>query len=100
MKRDVQDDKPRHDLLIHSDVRYADQFLTRMADLAARGAKKYGERNMELASGQAELDRFKASAFRHFMAWICGEVDEDHSAACAWNLMMHENTKAKMENNG
>ncbi len=99
MQRDVQDDKPRYDLLIHSDVGYADQFLTRMAALAARGSIKYGDRNAEKASGQAELDRFRSSAFRHFMQWICGETDEDHAAATAWNLMMWENTQAKMRGN-
>jgi hypothetical protein len=57
----------------------------------------YGERNWELANSQDELDRFQESAFRHFMAWICGERDEDHASAIFFNLLGYETTKYKIE---
>jgi hypothetical protein len=39
-----------------------------------------------LASGLAEYDRFRESAFRHFMLWYLGHVDEDHAAAVFFNI--------------
>ena len=50
------------------------------------GAKKYDKRNWMKAQGQAEKDRFRESAFRHFMQWYNGEVDEDHAAAVFFNI--------------
>jgi hypothetical protein len=87
MKRDTQDDKPRFDLLFPLGIPYPDQFLTRVAELLTRGAVKYDARNWEKAAGQAELDRFKASAMRHLVQWQAGETDEDHMAAVVFNLM-------------
>lgn len=87
MKRDIQDGKPRFDLLFPIGIPYSDQFLTRVAGLLARGAEKYDERNWEKAEGEAELNRFQASALRHLTQWICGETDEDHMAAVVFNLM-------------
>lgn len=87
MVRDTQDGKARPDLLFPAGVPYSDQFIIRVAELLQRGAIKYSERNWESAEGQAELDRFKASAFRHFLQWYCGETDEDHLAAVVFNLM-------------
>lgn len=87
MVRDTQDDKPRFDLLFPLGIPYSDQFLTRVAELLARGAVKYDARNWEKAAGQAELDRFKASAMRHLIQWQAGETDEDHAAAVVFNLM-------------
>jgi hypothetical protein len=78
MKRDTGN-KLRYDLI------YA-PFLKRWAALMQRGAEKYGPRNWEKASGTAEYERFKASAWRHFMAAMDGETDEDHLVACAFNL--------------
>ena len=87
MQRDTQDDKPRFDLLFPVGVPYADQFLTRVAELLMRGAVKYEERNWEKAEGEAELNRFRSSANRHMIQWLCGETDEDHMAAVVFNLM-------------
>lgn len=98
MQRDIQVGKPRFDLLLLSDMPYEEQFLTRFAALLERGAEKYGERNFELANSPEELARFKASAHRHFMQWVCGEVDEDHMAAVAFNLMAAEYVKWKLKN--
>lgn len=98
MVRDTEAGKARFDLLVPLGVPYEEQFLTRFADLLGRGAEKYSARNWEKANSQAELDRYKSSAFRHFMQWITGEVDEDHAAAVMFNLMCYEMTKYKMEN--
>lgn len=96
MVRDTQQGKPRFDLLMPKDVPYSDQLLTRFAELMARGAEKYGDRNWEKADSQEELDRAKASALRHMIQWFAGEVDEDHAAAVMFNLTMAEYVKGKI----
>lgn len=98
MRRDTQEGKPRFDLLLVPNLPYEEQFLTRIARLLERGAVKYGERNWELAEGPEEEARFRSSALRHMMQWACGEVDEDHAAATAFNLMAAEYVKWKREN--
>ncbi len=98
MRRDIQSGKPRFDLLLVDGLPYEDQFLTRFAQLLARGADKYGERNWQLANSDVEMARFRASANRHFMQWMCGEEDEDHAAAVAFNIMAFEYVKWKLEN--
>jgi len=98
MQRDVQSGKPRFDLLLTDGLPYKEQFLTRFAALLARGAEKYGERNWQLASSKEELERFKASAHRHFIQWASGELDEDHAVAVAFNLMAYEYVKWKLDN--
>lgn len=90
MVRDVQDEKPNFYLTLPKGVSYKDQMLTRFAELMTRGAEKYGDRNWEKANSQEELDRFKSSAFRHFIQWICGETDEDHAAAVMFNITAYE----------
>lgn len=96
MVRDTDDSKPRFDLLLPEAVPYSEQLLTRFAELMARGAKKYDARNWEKAAGAEELARFKGSAYRHLMQWLCGETDEDHAAAVMFNLMGAEYVKYKM----
>lgn len=79
--RDVDDGKPRYDLIgLHG--------LTRLAFLMARGALKYGERNWE--KGQP-ASRYLASAFRHLVQYAMGDRSEDHLAAVAFNVfgIMH-----------
>jgi hypothetical protein len=61
--------------------------------LMARGAEKYDERNWEQAAGDEEYGRFLESAFRHFMQWFNGELDEDHAAAVLFNIMGAEYVK-------
>lgn len=95
--RDTQKGKPRFDLLLADGVPYRHQFLTRFAELLARGAEKYGDRNWEKANDEESLDRFQSSAFRHLMQWMNGETDEDHAAAVAFNLYAFESTLYKME---
>lgn len=96
MVRDTQEGKARFALLFPKGVPYRAQFLTRVAELLARGAEKYDARNWELAAGAEELDRFEESALRHFIQWLTGETDEDHAAAVVFNLMAAETVKAKM----
>ncbi len=89
MQRDIQEGKPRYDLVYIP-------MLTRWAELMARGAEKYGERNWEKAETQEEIVRFKASAFRHFIQWFNDEADEDHAAAVFFNIAGVEFVKNKL----
>lgn len=79
MRRDTADGKPRYDLIPLMPLR-------RLADLHARGAVKYGDRNWELANTPEEVERFRASAFRHFADWLDGKDDEDHAIATVFNI--------------
>lgn len=88
MRRDTDKGKPRYDLIDRDGLR-------RYAELMARGAEKYGERNWELAETLEEQLRFEASAFRHFMQWINGEVDEDHAQGIKFNVDAAEAVKKK-----
>lgn len=96
MVRDTQQGKPRFDLVIPEGVPYDAQMLTRWAALMARGAEKYGDRNWEKGRGTEELNRAKASAFRHFMQWFCDEADEDHAAGVFFNIQQVEILKWRM----
>jgi hypothetical protein len=80
MVRDVADDKVDYSLVADGPM------LKRLAAHLTKGARKYSPRNWMKASGQAELDRFRESAFRHFMQWYYGETDEDHAAAVYFNI--------------
>lgn len=71
--------------------------LRRWAELLTRGAVKYSADNWMQAAGQEELDRFKESAFRHFMQWFNGERDEDHAAAVTFNINGAEYVQEKLE---
>jgi len=98
MRRDVTTGKPDFYLCL-TEVPYEQQLLTRWAMLMTRGAEKYGRRNWQLANSEEELERFKSSAFRHFVQWIAnGEPDEDHAAAVLFNINAYETIKYKMEN--
>ncbi|WP_424863018.1 dATP/dGTP diphosphohydrolase domain-containing protein [Streptomyces sp. MMS24-I29] len=92
MLREPDTGRPRFDLLVPENVPYGKQLLTRCAALMARGAEKYESRNWEKADSREELDRMKASAFRHFMQWLTGETEEDHAAAVVFNLLAAEST--------
>lgn len=75
--------------------------LVRWAELMGRGAKKYGERNWELAATEGELARFRASAFRHFVQWFYGlDTEEDHAAAVFFNIAGAEHVKARLKAQG
>lgn len=91
MQRDTQEGKLRFDLV------YDGPMLERWAGLLTRGAVKYDPRNWMKANGREELERFRASAARHFFQWINGEADEDHGAAVIFNINGAEYVKARME---
>ncbi len=90
MRRDVDEGKPRYDLCYIP-------LLKRWAELMARGAEKYGDRNWEKANSKEEIERFKASAFRHFIQWFNGEDDEDHAAAILFNVGAKELVEEKLK---
>lgn len=74
--------------------------LKRWATHLTKGAEKYpdlpnGDANWTLAAGDAELRRFKESAFRHFLQWYWGDDDEDHAAATFFNINGAEYVKEK-----
>jgi hypothetical protein len=98
MQRDSQDDKPRFDLIIPKDIPYEETMIFRWAALLKRGMNNYGERNWEKANTQEEYERFKASAWRHFIQLMSGDDSEDHSSAVFFNLNAMEYVKWKMEN--
>lgn len=68
----------------------------RWAEHMTKGAAKYKPRNWMLAEGGEELDRFRASAFRHFIQWMNGDTDEDHAAAVFFNINGAEYTKGRI----
>ena len=90
MRRDTDQGKPRYDLIPLP-------MLTRLAELYARGAEKYGDSNWTLADSQAEVDRFRASANRHFEQWFQGDTDEDHASATVFNIFAAETIAAKLD---
>ncbi len=95
MVRDVDDTKPAFDLVIPEGIPYDELMLTRWAELLRKGAIKYSRRNWEKANSIEELERAKASAFRHFIQWFSGETDEDHAAAVFFNINEVETIKFK-----
>ena len=97
MMRDDDTNKPHFEYLLPSNMAYKDQLLTRWAELMQRGAVKYGSRNYENASTPEELERYKSSAMRHFIQWMCDEEDEDHAVAVMFNLMCAEMVKGKLK---
>lgn len=81
--RDDDAGKPRYDLI-------SPLALRRVAMRCTEGAKKYGEENWRMGIPRRQI---LASAMRHLEAWRCRvespaeEGDEDHLAACVWNLL-------------
>jgi hypothetical protein len=80
-RRDVQTGKPRYELI-------PTRPLTRVAELYARGAEKYGEHNWQ--KGMPFLRTF-GSLLRHAFAYALGDRSEDHLAAVVFNAfaLMH-----------
>lgn len=97
MVRDTEAGKPRFDLILPEGVPFESQFLTRIASHMTKGIAKYGPRNWEKAEGKEEYERFKRSAQRHLMQWLCGDRDEDHAAAVFFNLLAAETVKYRMD---
>ena len=75
--------------------------FVRWGELLTRGAVKYkdikpGVANWTLANGEPEYQRFRESAFRHFMQWWTGQIDEDHAAAVFFNINGAEYVKERL----
>ena len=90
MVRDIQEGKPRIDLI-------SPLFLTRLGTHLAKGAEKYSENNW--MKGQP-YTRALASICRHLVAYQMGKVDEDHLAAIAFGVMAlchYEETKPELD---
>lgn len=94
MRRDTQKGKPRYDLVVPDT---GTDMLTRWAVHMEKGAEKYGERNWELAGTEKEYNRFRQSAFRHFIQWYKGMLDEDHAAAVFFNIQAAEYVRERLE---
>jgi hypothetical protein len=95
-QRDTTKGKPRFDLLFPKNVPYDKQFLTRVAELMARGAEKYEERNWEQFADEEAISHAEGSLMRHVAQYLSGETDEDHAAAVVFNLMAIETIKLKL----
>ena len=57
--------------------------LERLAIKYTDGAKIYGKHNWKKG---IPTERYVSGALRHFMQWRLGQRDEDHLAACVFNL--------------
>lgn len=82
-RRDVDTDKPRYELIPVAP-------LTRLANLYARGAEKYGIDNWRKGF---PFRRTFGSLLRHAFLWAAGDRSEDHLAAIVFNafcLMQYE----------
>lgn len=91
MVRDVTEGKIDYTLITDGPM------FKRWATHLTKGAAKYGKRNWLNAEGEEEYLRFRESAFRHFMQWYFGEVDEDHASAVYFNIDGAELVRAKKE---
>lgn len=95
MVRDTSDGKLRYGRVLDGPM------FDRWAAHLQKGAAKYpdvapGVANWTLASGPAELQRFKESALTHFLQWYRGETDEDHAAAVFFNINGKEHVEAQV----
>jgi hypothetical protein len=97
MVRDTEDDK-----IDYTSCTYGPMFKRWNAHMT-KGRAKYPDRedgtpNWTLgALDPSVLDRAKRSAFRHFIAWLNGEEDEDHAAGVYFNINLVEFCKAERE---
>jgi hypothetical protein len=76
--------------------------LKRWGEHLHKGNIKYpdvapGVSNWTLAAGPEELQRFRESAWGHFMSWWEGQTDEDHAAALFFNVNGVEFTREKLD---
>lgn len=75
--RDMHTGKGRMDLLPWNAIREVSKHCE-------NGAIKYGEHNVDRGIPAHSL---VDSGLRHLCKYICGETDEDHLLAAAWNIM-------------
>jgi hypothetical protein len=89
MVRDVTEGKTDYALVLDGPM------FERWAAHLTKGAQKYEKGNWLKAEGEAERQRFRESAFRHFIQWYRGETDEDHAAAVFFNVNGSEYVSGK-----
>lgn len=89
MVRDVATGKTDYSLVLDGPM------FDRWAVHLTKGAQKYAKRNWMLAAGDAERERFRESALRHFLQWYRGEADEDHASAVFFNINGAEYVRSK-----
>lgn len=89
MVRDTAEGKTDYTLVLDGPM------FERWAEHLTKGAVKYAARNWMKAAGDAELERFKQSALRHFLQWFRGDVDEDHASAVFFNINGAEFVKVR-----
>lgn len=76
--------------------------LARWNDHMTKGRKKYPDRedgtpNWTLGATDPDvMARARRSAFRHFIAWLNGETDEDHASGVFFNINVAEFVKANI----
>lgn len=88
-RRDTDDGKNRYDLI-------PVEMLDRLASLYTRGMEKYGDNNWKLADSPDAIERFKQSAWRHFVDWQSDRnIEEDHAMAVVFNVFAYEYLKGK-----
>lgn len=75
--RDLHEGKGRMDLLPWNAIREVSKHCE-------NGAIKYGEHNVDRG---IPAHSFVDSGLRHLCKFICGETDEDHLLAAAWNIL-------------
>lgn len=97
MIREPSGTREDFDLCFPEGIEYDDQIFVRFAKHMAKGAEKYSDRNWEKANSLEEMQRFKKSAWRHFVKWYLGMSDEDHLSGVLFNLMGAETVKTKLE---
>lgn len=90
MRRDTEEGKADFTLAIDGPM------FARYAEHMTKGAKKYGRRNWQNANSVEEYERFKRSAFRHFLQWLRGDLDEDHAAAIWFNVNAAEYVRERI----
>ena len=90
MVRDTTEGKVDYTLVLDGPM------FTRWAEHLTKGAVKYKKRNWMQANGQAEYDRFRESAMRHFVSYLDGLTDEDHAAGVFFNINGMEFVKYRM----
>ena len=58
--------------------------LRRLAETCAEGARKYGDSNWERGIPASQMLNH---ALRHIYLWLEGDMQEDHLAHAAWNIL-------------
>ncbi len=91
MRRDDRSGKPDYTLI----PRF---MLDRVVGVMQPGAEKYGRESWKKACTKEELEHFKQSAWRHFLAWMDDEQGWDHYASLIFNLNGAELVKTKLLN--